>query len=49
MYHRKFRRVLVDVIFEADETAGTAGDEIVDADIDRVMKPRWYSGRGTQR
>jgi len=25
----------------SDEIAGTAGDDIVDVDIERAMKPRW--------
>ena len=29
----------------SDEIAGTAGDDVVDADIDRVMKPRWHNAR----
>ena len=29
----------------SDEIAGTAGDDVVDADIDRAMKPRWHNAR----
>ena len=29
----------------SNEIAETAGDDVVEADIDRAMKPRWYNAR----
>jgi len=30
------------------EIAGTAGDDVVDADIDRAMKPSWLQARNSK-
>jgi len=29
----------------SDEIAGTAGDDVVDVDIEQAMKPRWLHAR----
>ena len=32
----------------SDEIAGTAGDDVVDVDIDRAMKPRWLQAQNSK-
>ena len=32
----------------SDEIAGTAGDDVVDVDIERAMKPRWLHAQNSK-